>query len=134
MEAKKKKRINYEEVRYLAEIFCPQEEIIEILELDPEEIKADEKFQQLYTQTIAIAKSDIRKLQIDQCKNGNVPLLTLFGRLYLGQKEKSDDNFKISDYDLTKLPDYFLNRIIAGENPLRVINEYENANDSNIKR
>ena len=130
----KKKRISYVNVKKLAELFCTAEEIADILEIEPEQLKADEKFQSLYRITLAHAKSKLRKLQIDQCSKGNVTMLTLLGKLYLGQKEKSDDNFKISEYDLTKLPDYFLNRIIAGENPLRVINEYELANDNNIKK
>jgi hypothetical protein len=125
---KKKDGIDYIKVKELAKIFCTEDEIADYLGIDAKLLRADEKFNKVYNKSITETKNELRKLQLKFAKEGNIPMITLLGKLYLGQRDKGDDSFKITDYDLTRLPDYFLNRIIAGENPLRVINEYELSN------
>lgn len=122
-----KEKFDYEMAAALAGIFCTKEEIADILEIDPEVLGTDDQFLKIYRKSIAEAKTRIRKKELELIDEDNTTIITLFGKVYLGQNEKSETKDKELEYDLKKLPDFYLNRIIKGEDFVKVINEYESA-------
>ncbi len=129
-----KKKIDYEKIKELAEYFCTGEEIADILEIEVDTLKADKQFRDTYKKTFSSSVFQLRKTQFTLASEGNTTMLSLLGKLYLGQRDNAEVSSKALDYDLTKLPDFFLERIIKGEDPVKVINEYENASSSNTGR
>lgn len=129
-----KKKIDYVKIKELAACFCTEEEIADILEIDSDTLKSDRQFRDTYRKTFSSSVFELRKIQFTLASEGNTAMLSWLGKLYLGQRDKVDVSSKALDYDLTKLPDFFLERIINGEDPVKVINEYENVSSSNTGR
>lgn len=123
--ADRKKVINYAEVEKYASVFCTEEEIAALFEQDIEKLKLKKEFRRVYDKAFANAKLALREFQFEAARKGNFTILTLLGKCYLGQKESVGENTRLPDYDLTQLPEFFLDRIINGENSLKVISEYE---------
>jgi hypothetical protein len=119
-----KKLIDYDKVSELAGIFCTVEEIADILGTETKKLSADAKFNEVCRKAAAEGKSKLRKMQFENAKD-NATLLNWLGRQFLGQKERSESSGRNQNYDLSKLPDFYLNRIINGEDPLTVISEFE---------
>jgi hypothetical protein len=129
-----KKKINYERIKELAGWFCSEEEIADILEIEIDTLKSDGKIQKNYRKSFSTTVSELRKIQLELARKGNPAMLALLGKQYLGQRDKVDVSNKALDYDLSKLPDFFLERIVNGEDPVKVINEYENVSSSKTGR
>lgn len=111
-------------VKEFASVFCTEEEIADLLGTRVESLRADEKFETAYRKTLAEARYRLRERQLELAAD-NQTLIWNLGKCYLGQTEKLDEPFKSRNYDLSRLPDFYLNRIISGEDPLKVISEYE---------
>ncbi len=123
-----KKKFDYDLAAALARIFCTKEEIADIMEIAPEVLEADDKFLKIYRKSIAEGKSKIRGKQFVMVEEKNPTIVSLLGKIYLGQRDSPDREL---DYDIKKLPDFYLNRIVNGEDAVKVINEFENAGAGN---
>jgi len=115
----------------LARIFCTKEEIADIMDVTVEALDADDKFLKIYRKSIAGGKAKIREKELVLVEEKNPTIISLLAKFYLGQREKSDASDKELDYDVTKLPDFYLHRIVKGEDAVKVINEFENAASGN---
>jgi hypothetical protein len=122
-----KAAINYEEVRKFAGEFATLEEIAAYMQLDAEMIKADKNFITFYNRAYAEGKLELRECQVDLAKKGNAAIMNWLGKCILGQTENNDG--LMPAYDYSKLPVFYLKRIIDDEDPLKVINEYEAAKE-----
>jgi hypothetical protein len=126
-----KNKFDYKMAESLAKIFCTKEEIADIMDVAAEALEADDKFQKIYRKSIAEAKAKIRERELVLVEDKNPTIISLLAKFYLGQREKADAPDKELDYDVTKLPDFYLHRIVKGEDPIKVINEFENAAGGN---
>lgn len=85
-----KKKIDYEIVSSLAEIFCTQEEIAAVLNLSISTLKRDDEFRTIYKKGIDVAKSSLRRKQF-KLADTNAAMAIFLGKNYLGQKDHHEE-------------------------------------------
>lgn len=92
-----KKKIDYEQVRKLAEIGCTRDEIANHLDLSKRTLDRDEEFSRVYKKGLGKVKMSLRRKQITAANKGNTVMLIWLGKNLLGQKDNP-----IIDEDVVK--------------------------------
>ena len=83
--------IDYKLVESLANIFCTQEEISNILGISRKTLLTDEVFTQTYIKGLENAKSSLRRFQYLTAQKGNATMQIWLGKQYLQQKEPKQE-------------------------------------------
>lgn len=79
-------KINYEEVRKLAEIMCTQKEIASVLGCDERTLQRDEEFCRIYKEGKEVGKMSLRRKQW-KLADKSYAMAIFLGKQYLGQKD-----------------------------------------------
>lgn len=85
-----KKKIDYEIVFRLANIFCTKTEIACVLGFDPSTLYADPVFQDTYKRGREGGKTTLRRYQMNLAEK-NTAMAVWLGKQYLGQKDLPTD-------------------------------------------
>ena len=87
-----------EQVRELAAIQCTQEEMASVLRCSVDTIKRrmgeDESFAEAIKGGKEGGKASLRRMQFKAAQNGSHTMLIWLGKQYLGQKDRSETEFK----------------------------------------
>lgn len=94
-----KKKIDYDTVRKLSEMWCTEEEIANYLDLSVRTLQRDEEFCRIYKKGLATGRMSLRRTQVKSAMNGNVTMQIWLGKQYLGQR----DTVEVTDERLSKI-------------------------------
>ena len=123
-----KKKIDYEIVFRLANIFCTKTEIACVLGFDPSTLYADPVFQDTYKRGREGGKTTLRRYQMNLAEK-NTAMAVWLGKQYLGQKDLPTDESSPRVLVVADVPTDDNGDNLPLDSTARVTNEISNDNE-----